>query len=57
MARKRISERRVAALAGVSQPAVSKWCSGKSVPRLDTFYQLCLILESSPNELLGWDTQ
>ncbi|WP_366139429.1 helix-turn-helix transcriptional regulator [uncultured Endozoicomonas sp.] len=56
MTRKKISERRIAKSLDVSQPAVHKWVYGKALPRLDKFCQLCVILDTSPNELLGWKT-
>ncbi|WP_425559268.1 helix-turn-helix domain-containing protein [Kistimonas scapharcae] len=54
MSRAGVSEKRLAKELGISQPAVSKWLNAKSLPRVGTFYQICKILNSSPNELLGW---
>lgn len=38
---------------GVTQPTMSEWCSGKSIPNLKRFKQICETLEADANWLLG----
>ncbi|WP_368736434.1 helix-turn-helix transcriptional regulator [Endozoicomonas sp. ONNA1] len=54
MNKKNYSEKRLARELGVSQQAVSKWLTGKSVPKLQLFYNICVAVDVSPNDLLLW---
>jgi len=38
-----------------TQATVSRWCSGANQPDLETLLQICQILDTTPNEILGWD--
>lgn len=46
------TQTRLAEMMGVSQAAVSSWCSGAKVPRIDKFDRLCEALEISRSYLL-----
>ena len=38
---------------GVSQPTVANYLRGKILPALDTFANLCIILDIDANDILG----
>lgn len=40
---------------GVKQNTVSQWVNGINEPNCETIINLCKILDSTPNELLGWE--
>lgn len=37
----------------IRQPSVANYLSGKTMPSLDTFANLCVILDLDANEILG----
>ena len=39
---------------GVSQPMVSKWMSGKVIPRVDTIYKICEVIEVPYSEFIDY---
>lgn len=39
---------------GVSQPLVSKWFSGRVIPRPETIYRLCEVLRMDHSELISF---
>jgi transcriptional regulator with XRE-family HTH domain len=39
---------------GVSQPMVSKWFSGRTIPRIDTIDRICKVLEIPHQELIDF---
>ena len=50
--KKRMSQRQMADKLGVTQQAVAKWETGKSMPRADMLPQLASILGCTVDELL-----
>lgn len=38
---------------GIKQPTISQYLSGRALPALDTFANLCVILDLDANEILG----
>ncbi len=49
-----ITQEGLAELLGTTQATVSRWALGVNEPDLDTFMKICLFLNESPNELLGY---
>lgn len=47
-----ISQTELAKKLNVKQPAISQYLSGKTLPALDTFANLCKILDLNPAEIL-----
>lgn len=47
-----ISQCKLARTLNVSQHTIWKW-THKQLPSLDRFYQICIALEITPNDLLG----
>lgn len=37
---------------GVKQPTIGQYLSGRAMPSLDTFANLCVILDVDPNDIL-----
>ena len=48
-----ISQTELARKLGVSQPTVANYLRGKILPALDTFANLCIILDIDANDILG----
>ena len=48
-----LTQTQIAQRLGIKQPTVAQYVSGKVMPSLDTFAQLCEILEENPAYLLG----
>lgn len=40
---------------GTTQQTVSRWLKGINQPDFETLFVLCKLLDSTPNELLGWE--
>ena len=40
---------------GTTQQTVSRWLKGINQPDFETLFVLCKVLDSTPNELLGWE--
>lgn len=38
---------------GIKQPTLSQYLSGRAMPALDTFANLCVLLDLDANEILG----
>ena len=38
-----------------TQATVNRWLKGVNQPDFETLFLLCKILDSTPNELLGWE--
>lgn len=53
MERKGLTQAQVAEYMGVSEAAVSMWCRGKKMPRMNKIDQLCLLFGCSRSELLA----
>ena len=52
---KNMGQTELAKKVGVVQSAVSLWINEKREPDYKTLFMLCKILETTPNEILGWD--
>ncbi|MGN0813673.1 MAG: helix-turn-helix domain-containing protein [Candidatus Coproplasma sp.] len=48
-----LTQTEIARRLGVKQPTVGQYISGRIMPSLDTFAELCVILEENPAYLLG----
>lgn len=47
-----LSQVEIAAKLGIAQPTVAQYLSGRAMPALDTFANLCVVLDVDPAELL-----
>ena len=47
-----LSQMQIAEKLGIKQPTVSEYVTGKSMPALDTFANLCRVLDLDANEIL-----
>ena len=52
---KNIGQTELAKKVGVVPSAISLWINNKREPDFETLFLLCKILDSTPNELLGWE--
>lgn len=52
---RRISQTQLAEKLQTSQATISRWAKGINQPDFLTLFSLCEILETTPNELLGWE--
>ena len=41
---------------GITNPALSQWEQGKREPKFDMLLELCHLFDTSPNELLGFES-
>jgi transcriptional regulator with XRE-family HTH domain len=41
----------------VSTCAITRWLSGRNEPRLSAFKGICVALQTTPNDLLGFDAR
>ena len=48
-----MSQTEIAKKLNVKQPSVAKYLSGRAMPSLDTFANLCVILDLDANEILN----
>ena len=48
-----LTQTEIARRLGVKQPTVRQYLSGRAMPSLDTFANLCVILDVDPAEILG----
>lgn len=48
-----LSQTALAKKLGISQPTVSGYIKGRKMPALDTFANLCIILDIDANDILG----
>lgn len=55
MAYRKVTQEMLAKRLNVSQATVSRWAKGINEPDLQGLFLLCKILETTPNELLGWE--
>lgn len=51
---KGLTQKEIAKLIGVYQGSYANWENGKREPKLEIIVQLAKILDTTPNELLGW---
>ena len=49
-----LSQTELAVKLGVSQPLVSKWFSGKVIPRVETFKKISLATDTPVKELIDY---
>lgn len=52
---KGLTQNEVSKALNVTQATVSQWISDKRQPDYDMLILLCKILDTTPNELLGWE--
>lgn len=52
---KKMGQAELAQKVGVVQSAISLWVNNKREPDYKTLFKLCKILDTTPNELLGWE--
>ena len=50
-----ISQEKLAKALKTTQATVSRWTSGINQPDFETLFELCEILDTTPNILLGWE--
>ncbi len=48
-----LSQTEIANKLGIKQPTVGQYISGRSLPALDTFANLCVLLDVDPSDILG----
>jgi len=53
--RNNLTQTELGKLLNTSQQNVSRWVSGNYEPSIETILKLCLILDTDPNDLLGYD--
>ena len=53
MAEKGLKQKDIAEMLNIEQANISFWINNKKLPSLDTFYNLCKILDESADYLLG----
>ncbi|MDE7079412.1 MAG: helix-turn-helix domain-containing protein [Clostridia bacterium] len=51
----KISQQKLADYLGTTQATVSRWVNGECEPELSMLIEICLYLDETPNELLGFD--
>ena len=47
-----LSQVEIAAKLGIAQPTVAQYLSGRAMPALDTFANLCIVLDLDPSDIL-----
>lgn len=48
-----LTQTEIAKRIGIKQPTLACYISGRALPALDTFANLCIILDLDANEILG----
>lgn len=48
-----LSQTEIAKRLGIKQQSIAQYISGRSMPALDTFANLCVVLDIDPAEILG----
>ena len=48
-----LSQTEIAKKLGIKQPSLYQYISGRALPALDTFANLCIVLDLDANEILG----
>ena len=51
----KISQQRLANYLGTTQQTVSRWVNGECEPDFYMLMEICLLLDETPNEILGFD--
>lgn len=52
-----LSQTELAKKLNIKQPTISKYLAGKAMPSLDTFANLCVILDLDPSDILNVDNE
>lgn len=52
---KELTQTALAEKLGVKQNTVSQWINGVNEPNCQMILMLCQVLDTTPNELLGWE--
>lgn len=52
---RKITQTMLAEKLNMSQATISRWTKGINQPDFQTLFLLCEILETTPNEILGWE--
>ena len=47
-----LSQSEIAKKLGIKQPTIGQYLSGRAMPALDTFANLCVVLDIDPNDIL-----
>ena len=55
MKAKNLTQTMLADKIGVKQNTISQWINGVNEPNCEMILTLCKILDTTPNELLGWE--
>ena len=50
-----MTQQNLADLIGTTQATINRWLKGINEPDLTTLLEICLYLDETPNELLGYD--
>lgn len=50
-----LTQSKLAVILGVKQNTISQWINGINEPSCDMIISLCKALDTTPNELLGWE--
>lgn len=50
-----MTQQNLADLIGTTQVTINRWLKGINEPDLTTLLEICLYLDETPNELLGYD--
>ena len=48
-----LTQTALAKLLGIKQPTIGQYIAGRAMPALDTFANLCVILDVDPADILG----
>ena len=40
---------------GTTQQTISRWLKGINQPDFEMLFEICKILDTTPNEILGWE--
>lgn len=51
----KITQQELANKIGTTQATVNRWIKGVNEPDLNTLLEICLLLDITPNEILGYD--
>lgn len=51
---KKVSQKQLADLLGVKPNTVNQWVKGKREPTYDLLIKLCILLDTEPTEILGY---
>ena len=51
---KNISQKKLGDLLGVKQNTVCQWVNGKREPTYDMLMEICILLDTDPSEMLGF---